>query len=137
VVEHRGEHFDLPPLSMQPAPPAPLPIWVGGVSGPALRRAARLGDGWMGSGQSPDEVLELLDRLRALRAEAGRGAEPFEVVAPLTVPPEPDALRRLEDAGVTGTVSYPFPYALGPLSDLDAKRAYLEGFAEKVIRATR
>jgi len=136
VVEHRGEHFDLPPLSMQPAPPEPLPIWVGGVSGPALRRAARLGDGWMGSGQTPDEVLELLGRLRALRSEAGRGADPFEVVAPLSVPPEPDGLRRLEDAGVTGTVSYPFPYALGPRSDLDAKRAYLEGFAEKVIRAT-
>jgi len=42
-------------------------------------------------------------------------------------------LRRLEDAGATGTVSYPFVYSLGPTSSLDEKRAYLEGFGEQVI----
>ena len=46
-------------------------------------------------------------------------------------------LRRLEDQGAHGTVSYPFLYALGPTSSLAQKRAYLEGYAENVIRKTR
>ncbi len=133
MVEHHGEQFDFPPIQMSPAPAAPVPVWIGGISPVALRRAARLGDGWLGSGQTPDEVVELVGRMNALRAEAGRASEPFEVIAPLVVPPDPDTLRRLEDAGVTGTVSYPFLYALGATSTLDAKRAYLEQYAEGVI----
>ena len=53
---------------------------------------------------------------------------------PLVTPPSPEDFRKLEDAGATATVSYPFKYTLGPESTLDAKRAYLEGFAENVIR---
>ena len=53
---------------------------------------------------------------------------------PLTTPPDADVFRRLEDRGAHGTVSYPFLYTLGPSSDLAAKRRYLEGFAENVIR---
>ncbi|GGG34442.1 LLM class F420-dependent oxidoreductase [Caldovatus sediminis] len=55
------------------------PIWVGGESGPALRRAARLGDGWYPIGTNPAHPLDSLARLRAgiarlrrLTAEAGR-----------------------------------------------------------------
>ncbi len=133
ITRHDGDAFRFGPLAMSPAPPAPLPIWIGGLSKPALRRAARLGDGWLGTGQTPGEAEVLLARLGRLRAEAGRADLPFEAIVPLTVPPEPDALRRLRDAGATGTVSYPFVYALGPSSTLEAKRAYLEGFAEQVM----
>jgi hypothetical protein len=49
------------------------------------------------------------------------------------IAPDPDVYKRLEDAGATGTVSYPFMYALGPASNIDQKRAYLEGFANNVI----
>ena len=71
------------------------------------------------------------------RREAGREKLPFEAVVPLTTPPDPDVLRRLEDQGAHGTVSYPFTYALGPNSTLDQKRRYLEGFAANVIRKAR
>ena len=135
-VEHHGEFFDFPPLRMRPAPPGPVPVLIGGISDAALRRAARLGDGWIGSGQTPEELETILARLTALRAEAGRRG-PFEVIAPLRVPPEPDLLKRLEDRGVTATVSYPFSYALGPRSTLDQKRAVLEQFAESTIRAAQ
>ena len=46
-------------------------------------------------------------------------------------------LRKLEDEGAHGTVSYPFLYTLGPTSTLAQKRRYLEGYAESVIRKTR
>jgi probable F420-dependent oxidoreductase len=55
------------------------PIWVGGESGPSLRRAARLGDAWYPIGSNRKHLLDTLpryragvDRLRRLTAEAGR-----------------------------------------------------------------
>ena len=58
---------------------------------------------------------------------------PFEAIVPLTAAPEPDSIKRLQDAGATGSVSYPFTYTIGPSSSLLDKRAYLEGFANNVI----
>ena len=120
--EHRGRCFELGPLQMSPPPPAQVPIYVGGLSPAALRRAARLGDGWIGTGQTPDEAIAYVAQLRRLRAEAGRGDEPFETIVPLVVPPDRDLLRRLEAAGVTSTTVWPFTYTLGPTSPLSAKR---------------
>ena len=132
MVEHHGEFFDFPPLQMRPAPTGPVPIWIGGVSDAALRRAGRVGDGWLGSGQTPEEGLEMLGKISAHRKAAGR-AQPFEAIVPLTVAPEPDSIKRLQDAGATGSVSYPFTYTIGSASSLADKRAYLEGFANDVI----
>jgi len=134
LVEHHGKHFDFPLLSMCPVPEKRVPVWVGGISGPALRRAARVGDGWLGSGQTADQAVELLNELNGYRKEYGRENEPFESIVPLVTPPTPDDLKKIEDAGADATVSYPFTYTVGPTSTLDTKRAYLEGFAEGVIK---
>ena len=135
--EHRGRFFDVPRMQLSPAPAKPVPIYIGGASPAAFRRAARLGDGWLGAGSDPAEASRHLAELAALRRAAGRERLPFEAIVPLTTPPDADVLRRLEDQGAHGTVSYPFLYALGPTSSLDQKRAYLEGFAENVIRKLR
>ena len=134
LVEHHGTHFDFPLLSMCPVPENRVPVWVGGISSPALRRAARVGDGWLGSGQTADQAVELLNELNGYRKEYGRENEPFESIVPLVTPPTPDDLKKIEDAGADATVSYPFTYTVGPTSTLDTKRAYLEGFAEGVIK---
>jgi probable F420-dependent oxidoreductase len=134
MVEHRGRIFQLGPLAMSPAPSAPVPIWIGGTSDAALRRAARLGDGWIGTGQHPDELPNLLGRLRALREKAGRGREPFETLVPLVVPPDPDLLRRLEaEQGVTSTTAWPFTYTVGPVSTIQQKRDAMRRFGDEVI----
>lgn len=134
MVEHRGEHYRLGPLQMSPPPPAPVPIYVGGLSPAALRRAASLGDGWIGTGQSPEEAAEILSLLRTLRHEAGRDIDPFDAIVPLTTPPEPDTLRRLEaEHGLTSTTAWPFTYTLGPSSTLEAKRDAMLRFGEEVI----
>ena len=44
-VEYHGKHYDFDRLMVRPAPSEPVPIYVGGLSGPGLKRAARLGDG--------------------------------------------------------------------------------------------
>jgi len=133
MVEHHGEHFDLGSFQMTPAPSEAPPICVGGLSRAAFKRAAALGDGWIGTGQHPDEVPGLLEQLRSLREEAGRSAEPFETIVPLVVPPELDLLRRLQDAGMTATTCYPFSYTIGPTSTPQQKRDAMMRFGEGVI----
>jgi probable F420-dependent oxidoreductase len=133
MVEHHGEHFDFAPLQMSPAPPAPIPTYFGGISDVALGRAARIGDGWIGTGQTPDEAIAYCQKLRALRQQAGREAEPFETIVPLVVPPQLDLLRRLEEHGMTSTSCYPFSYTIGPTSTLAQKRDAMLRFGESVI----
>ncbi len=68
-----GSHYDVSGVSISPRPlqsPHP-PIWTGGVSAPALRRAAALGDGWHGVRQSPSDVARVVTRIAALRTDAG------------------------------------------------------------------
>ena len=134
IVEHHGEFYDFPRLQVSPAPTVPIPLLVGGISEPALRRAATLGDGWLGSGHTLEEATRLLGRLRELRKEAGRENEPFESIVPLVVPPDLDTLQRLEEAGASGTVSYPFAYTIGPDATLQQKLDMLKGFGDQFIR---
>jgi alkanesulfonate monooxygenase SsuD/methylene tetrahydromethanopterin reductase-like flavin-dependent oxidoreductase (luciferase family) len=51
------------------------PIWVGGESGPSLRRAARLGDAWYPIGSNNAHLLDTLPRYRAGIERLRRGTE--------------------------------------------------------------
>lgn len=72
-----GKHFQIPNLPAVPMPvqkPHP-PIWVGGLSDAALRRAAFLGDGWISDNmQMLDDAAEVANRYRLFCTEAGRKA---------------------------------------------------------------
>lgn len=134
MVEHHGEIFDFGAMQMSPVPAKPPPIFIGGVSEAALRRAARVGDGWMGSGNTPEEVPGVLARLRALRREYGREHEPFTPIVPLKARLDLDLLRRMEqEHGLTESVSYPLQFALGPRSTLAAKRDFLRRMADELV----
>jgi alkanesulfonate monooxygenase SsuD/methylene tetrahydromethanopterin reductase-like flavin-dependent oxidoreductase (luciferase family) len=140
AFEHRGEFFAFERLVLRPAPPARIPIWVGGHSPGALRRAARRGDGWLAGGEPASELLASLATLRRLRREYGRDALPFEAVTlhPVGLVRDFDEVARLEEAGLTGIVHVPFRIGLGThRSTLEQKRAYLERFAEDVIARLR
>jgi len=98
-----GKHYDIPSIKICPTPTKPIPILIGGHAEPALKRAARLGDGWMhAGGQEPLESL--LARLRELRREYGREREPFEVHVISLDAYHLDGIRRLEDLGVTDVI---------------------------------
>lgn len=76
---HKGELFRFEGLGQRPRPAQRhVPIWVGGSSAPAVRRAALKGDGWLPQGDPRDRLPAQIEKLRRLRAEAG-------VEAPLTV----------------------------------------------------
>jgi len=138
-VEYHGSHYDVPPMQMNPSPSAPIPILVGGHSTPAIRRAATLGDGWLGaSAYQPDDAWHYLAVMDEARSRAGRADEPFSIYLALATLPDLDLYRRLEDAGVTDLVCAPWMLAemsqtRDYRSGLDAKLAATEEFATNVI----
>ena len=82
-----------------------IPIWVGGHSDGALRRAVRLGDAWHPLRQTPEGWRESLVRLRNVAAEEGR---PLPALAPrilLRLTDEPLADRRLGEGTVEQVVA--------------------------------
>lgn len=99
--EFRGELYEVPSIKIDPVPSRPIPILIGGHAEPSLRRAARLGDGWIAAGSARDELADLIRRLVTLRDEAGRSGEPFEVHIGIEDTDPIEELRRLEELGVT------------------------------------
>jgi probable F420-dependent oxidoreductase len=134
-VEYHGEIFDIPSLKMSPVPSRPIPILIGGHADAALRRAARVGDGWMHGGGDPADLPRLLERVRVLRQEYGRDHLPFEVHAISLDAYTLDGVRRLADEGVTDViVGFRWPYAVGPDTEpLQVKLDNLRRYADDVI----
>lgn len=100
-VEYHGTYYDFPSLDIAPTPTEPIPIYIGGTSELALRRAAAIGDGWIGMYGTVDELREQIGALRRFREEAGRADEPFDVCASPLVIPRPEAVAELEQLGLT------------------------------------
>lgn len=75
----RFVRFDGVPFEPKPLQ-RPLPVWFGGGASPALRRAARLGDGWMGAGSSTSaQFAAAAQELDELLQEEGRDSDSFPV----------------------------------------------------------
>jgi probable F420-dependent oxidoreductase len=133
--EHHGKSFALPPVKIAPVPTEPIPVLIGGHSDAALRRAARLGDGWMHGGGDPADLPRLLARLGELRREAAVSARPFEVHVISMDAYTVDGVRRLEEQGVTDVIiGFRWPYVTGPDTEpLGRKIDSLRRFADDVI----
>jgi probable F420-dependent oxidoreductase len=133
-VSWSGEYYQVPEMMLEPHPPAPVPILCGGESDVALRRAARLCDGWVGYAYAWDEAVGYAQRLTALRREYGRENDPFEIVLALLEPPSVDVYRRAEDAGITTVMCRPW---LGQVGGVESYREPIERFAQEIIEKCR
>lgn len=72
-VEFHGEFWDVPSMDPEPRPvQQPIPILIGGHSAAAIDRAARVGDGWIAAGMSPDRLSEMLPILHEAADRHGR-----------------------------------------------------------------
>jgi probable F420-dependent oxidoreductase len=72
-VTFAGEFWTLDRITVLPKPvQRPFPLWIGGNSEPAMRRAGRLGDGWIPSFITPARVAEGVRRTQEFAREAGR-----------------------------------------------------------------
>ncbi|MFQ5993005.1 MAG: LLM class F420-dependent oxidoreductase [Nitrospiraceae bacterium] len=97
-----GEYFRVAHCAFTPKPVQKphVPLWIGGESKAALRRAARLGDGWHSAGTSLAELPEKLRVLREALHQAGRSAEGFVISAFPTDPFSLDLVRQCATHGV-------------------------------------
>jgi len=105
-VAFKSEWHDFPQVGINPRPGRSIPIWFGGGAEIVLRRAARLGDGWMTNDRTAERAQPALEKLRAYLAQAGRPAREFGIEARLRLADftlgemEPE-LRAWEQAGAT------------------------------------
>jgi probable F420-dependent oxidoreductase len=76
-VSFQGQFYKLDRISVFPKPwQTPPPIWIGGKSEAAMRRTARLGDGWIPSFITPEELRVGVDRVQEWARAAGRTVPP-------------------------------------------------------------
>lgn len=114
-----GEFYRAPRLEMSPVPPT-IPIWIGGLSDIALRRAARY-DGWIGDLITTDRAVAAVQQLRRYRDEYELPTEGFTVLTPLVDAFTPADYERAEQGGVTHILTMPWMFYTGPESTLAQK----------------
>jgi probable F420-dependent oxidoreductase len=134
MVAHDGPFYPFGKLQMSPAPARPVPIYVGGHTEAALRRAARLGDGWTSAMMRLRDLEKTVARLAELRVEYGRGDVPFEIQAVCVDRFGVDGYRQQAEVGVTDAVVVPWVLdGLGFDADLRSKKDSLRRFADEVM----
>lgn len=139
-VSWQGKYYQLQDATIAPKPAqAAPPIWVGGRSGPAFRRTARLADGWLASQMTPDEVEKAVARIRGYTADYGRRIDHdhFGVLfnfcfagdsTEAAAVARPYALRNRTDVDFTETS------ALGTAEDIiDTIQRYIDAGASKFV----
>jgi probable F420-dependent oxidoreductase len=132
LVSFTGRFHDLQDVSIVPPPvQRPIPIWFGGSSDAVIRRAARLGDGWMPILAPDAQVEQKLGLLREQLTSFGRDPDKFGIEAWLRMhSPDPqgwaaaaDGWRRL---GAGMVMLYPM-YRMTSLDDhIEALRRFKE-----------
>ena len=136
MVEHHGEFYRFDRLKLTPPiPEKRIPVWVGGISNLALRRAAR-NDGWLSDLQTTAEILECVETVQVHRKQLGR-SESFDVMASASDAGNVEGYRRLGDGGVNHILTMPWAFYHGLTDDLEKKIDGMKRFGEDVIEKMR
>jgi alkanesulfonate monooxygenase SsuD/methylene tetrahydromethanopterin reductase-like flavin-dependent oxidoreductase (luciferase family) len=127
-----GEYIKFGEVKMRPVPSEPIPILVGGHSKPALRRAARLGDGWMSAGGTVEENTAMVQTIQQFRKEFGTDGKPFQIHAGVIDPTDTDAMHRLEEMGATHIFTAPWD-VYNPFLSREEKIDAVKRFGDTII----
>jgi probable F420-dependent oxidoreductase len=131
-ASHDGELLRFSGARVEPKPvqrPGP-PVWFGAGREPALRRAARLADGWMGAGSSSaDDFARQVPVVRTALAEAGRDPERFAIAKRVYLAVEDDERVARERMAAVLDAMYGWPGL--------ADRCAVCGPAERVAETVR
>lgn len=133
MVGHKGEFFEFDPVQISPVPRAPVPIWGGGTSEVALRRAATRLDGWASEIQTRDEVREIATRLHAWRSESPLAGASFEICVALKDGFLLEHYREAASWGVTHCITVPWLLYGSPGKDVEEKCEKIARFGREVI----
>lgn len=130
-----GQVHHMPANKMCPVPSVRTPILIGGHTEPALKRAARLGDGWMCAGADMVELEAYIRRIRELRQEYGTADSPFRVFTTGQNAFTREGIEALEGIGVTDVIiGFRNVYEMEPDRPLEEKIAMLQWYAGEFIR---
>lgn len=145
-TEYHGRHYDFTGVRMLPAPASPVPLWCGGYSRPALRRAAALCDGWIGVFPDADRGRQIVTALREQLDEHGRDPAGFRIVASVPALGSVEAVEEWEQLGVTDVIVQPWASSArgdsterhvggGAALDLSTMVSAVESFAARLAPA--
>lgn len=131
-----GELITVPEIKLCPAPTQRVPLLLGGHSPAALKRAARLGDGWVAAGGEFGELKAMIEQVTKLRGEYGRADVPFEVHATGLEAFSKDGISKLADIGVDLVfIGFHNIYSGKPdTRSLQEKIDAINWYAESIIR---
>ena len=130
-VEHHGTYYDFDALKIAPVPDEPIPIYVGGHSPAAIKRATTLADGWIGVDYNVEDGEDIVRKIR----ERVPDGKPFEIILALWARIDGDLCRRFEDLGVTGLLCAPWMFAKS--EELEPRVDAVKRFADDVIARSR
>jgi probable F420-dependent oxidoreductase len=140
VVNFHGKYHHITAAGINPLPvQRPIPIWMGGMSEPVLKRIARLADGWFPQFQPGDEARAILERLRGYIRAAGRPIEAVGIEGRVSVGQVPEerwaqVAGAWRDLGAThlsvNTMNAGFT---SPQQHIDAVRRFLEATAPVAV----
>ena len=141
-VSHHGEFFNFDHALMSPRPVATVPVFSGGASVAALRRAAH-NDGWLGVPMMMAQLENGVKAMQLTRREIGKSDEPFEIFGSLLEPLTASREQQLEAMGVHNNVTAPWiitPWGRAPCledgedpAELDVKKRVMERYAGRMI----
>ena len=139
-VTYSGKHYQytnavISPKSVQD----PLPLWIGGSSEAAIRRTARIGTGWLGGIQTPEQVRPVVAAIREQAAANGRVIDDDHYGAGFAFrfgsAEEPVVQKSAAGLARLPEVSDPMSYfAVGRAEDIAARvRQYIDAGVSKFV----
>jgi probable F420-dependent oxidoreductase len=133
---YEGEMHSMPANKMTPVPSVSTSLLIGGHAEPALKRAARTGDGWMCAGADMEQLQAYIGRIKQLREEFGTTGRPFRVFTTGQDAFSKEGIAQLESIGVTDVViAFRNVYEMEPDKPLEEKIAMLNWYAGEFINA--
>ncbi len=96
-VSHHGTHYQFDEVTINPRPAKKIDIWVGGRSDFALKRVARISDGWFASFVTPEGFAEGVAKITEFAAEYGRQDEEIEAGSIVFCHVDPDGEKARRD----------------------------------------
>ena len=132
-IEHHGRHYQFDRLMISPSPQKAVSIIIGGHSDAAIRRAARIADGWVAGRLTVDELLAAVAALDRYRREFGTESRPFSIAGQIMHKPDDALIATLEHAGVTELQVLPWLHYGGDPESLNTRVASLYRFADEFI----
>jgi probable F420-dependent oxidoreductase len=136
LVDFDGKYHHLSRAGINPLPvQQPVPIWMGGMSEPVLKRAARLADGWFPQFRPGPQASETVERFRGYIREAGRSVDDVGIEGRISVFNTPDeewgaALDGWRDLGASHVTFNTMTVGLAsPQVHIDAIRRFWEAAA--------